>query len=87
MAEELSYEESDYDSDHVDSLGSSNESELSLSFEFSPFEGGSPGSEAAEGEAVEGLSYTNQTAAFITNLPDIQISSFILNVLQSHLSS
>ena len=39
-------------SDHVDSLGSSNESELSLSHEFSPFEGGSSGSEAAESEAV-----------------------------------
>ena len=52
MAEELSCEESDYDSDHVDGLGSSNESELSLSCEFSPFEGGSSGSEAAEGEAV-----------------------------------
>ena len=56
MAEELSYEESDYDSDHIDSRGSSNESELSLSCEFSSFEGGSSKSEAAEGEAVEGLS-------------------------------
>ena len=47
--EELSYEESD----GADSLGSSkSESELSLSCEFSSFEGGSSGSQAADGEAV-----------------------------------
>ena len=53
MAEELSCEESDYGSDRADSLGSSkSESELNLSCEFSSFEGGSSGSEAADGEAV-----------------------------------
>ena len=52
-AEDLSYEEIDYGSDRTDSVGSSkSEREGSLSCEFSLFEGGSSGSEAADGATV-----------------------------------
>ena len=54
MAEDLSCEESDYGSDRADSVGSSkNQSEVSLSCEFSSFEGGSSGSEVADSATVE----------------------------------
>ena len=53
MTEDLSCEESDYGNDCADSLDSEkSESELSLSCEFSSFEGSSSGSEAEDGEAV-----------------------------------
>ena len=58
MAEDLSCEESDYGSDRADSVGSSkSESEMSLSFEFSSFEGSSSGSEAVDGATVEPYQY------------------------------
>ena len=52
-AEHLSYEEIDYRSDRTDNVGSSrSKSEVSLSCKFSLFEGGSSGSEAADGATV-----------------------------------
>lgn len=50
MAEYLSEGESDYGSDRSNSVDS--EGELSLSCEFSSFEGGSSGSEEADSETV-----------------------------------
>ena len=53
MTEELNHEESDYGSDCTNSLDSSkSKSELSLSCEFSSFEGGISGSEVVDSEAV-----------------------------------
>ena len=51
MAEDLNCEESDYKSDHADSVCSSKSK--CLSCEFSSFKGGSSGSEAADGATAE----------------------------------
>ena len=51
MAEDLNCEESDYGSDQADSVGSSKSE--SVSCEFSLFEGGSSGSEAADSATIE----------------------------------
>ena len=58
MAEDLSCEESDYGNDGTESVGSSkSESEVTLSCEFSSFEGGSSGSEAADSATIEPYQY------------------------------
>ena len=51
MAEDLNCEESDYKSDHADSVCSSKSK--CLSCEFSSFKGGSSGSEAADDATIE----------------------------------
>ena len=58
MAKDLSCKESNYGNDRADSVGSSkSESEVSLSCEFSSFEGGSSGSEVADSATVEPHQY------------------------------